>query len=103
MWSLLGLAALLVAPSNALYFYLHSGEEKCFIEELPKDTLVVGMFSVRERFSTPPNTNTTLPGHYKGLQWDGTANAYTQNPAGLPVMVRAIPSHPSFNLNIQQD
>ncbi|EGP82851.1 unnamed protein product [Zymoseptoria tritici ST99CH_1A5] len=66
MWSLLGLAALLVAPSNALYFYLHAGEEKCFIEELPKDTLVVG--------------------HYKGLQWNVQQNAYTSNPQGLPTM-----------------
>ncbi|KJX98577.1 transmembrane emp24 domain-containing protein 9 [Zymoseptoria brevis] len=66
MWSILGLAALLVAPSNALYFYLHAGEEKCFIEELPKDTLVVG--------------------HYKGLQWNANQDAYTSNPEGLPTM-----------------
>jgi hypothetical protein len=48
MWSILGLAALLAAPSNALYFYLHAGEEKCFIEELPKDTLVVGMLRAHQ-------------------------------------------------------
>jgi hypothetical protein len=33
----------LALPSNALYFYMNSGTPKCFFEELPKDTLVVGM------------------------------------------------------------
>lgn len=28
--------------STALYFYLEAGENKCFLEELPKDTIVVG-------------------------------------------------------------
>ena len=32
----------LVSPINALYFYMNSGTPKCFFEELPKDTLVVG-------------------------------------------------------------
>lgn len=33
----------LAAPSQALYFYLEGTIPKCFYEELPKDTLVVGM------------------------------------------------------------
>jgi hypothetical protein len=28
--------------TNALYFYLNAGENRCFLEELPKDTIVVG-------------------------------------------------------------
>lgn len=28
--------------SSALYFYLDAGENRCFLEELPKDTIVVG-------------------------------------------------------------
>ena len=32
----------LLAPVNALYFFLESNTPKCFYEELPKDTLVVG-------------------------------------------------------------
>ena len=32
----------LLLPANALYFYLDSTTPKCFYEELPKDTLVVG-------------------------------------------------------------
>ena len=33
-----------VLPANALYFYMEGRETKCFFEELPKDTLVVGMW-----------------------------------------------------------
>lgn len=37
------LAFLLLARfSSALYFYLEAGEKRCFLEELPKDTIVVG-------------------------------------------------------------
>lgn len=41
MWSLPSLA-LLVAQAQALYFYIDGPVQKCFFEELPKDTLVVG-------------------------------------------------------------
>lgn len=30
------------APAHALYFYMEGRQPKCFFEELPKDTLVVG-------------------------------------------------------------
>ena len=32
----------LTVPANALYFYMDGRQTKCFFEELPKDTLVVG-------------------------------------------------------------
>jgi p24 family protein alpha len=45
------LLPLLFLPfSNALYFYLNAGQSRCFLEELPKDTIVVG--------------------HYKAEDWD---------------------------------
>ena len=34
--------AALVLPTQALYFYMDGTSPKCFYEELPKDTLVVG-------------------------------------------------------------
>ena len=34
--------ALLVCQAQALYFYIDGPTQKCFFEELPKDTLVVG-------------------------------------------------------------
>lgn len=36
------LAALQIMPSFELYFYIDGVTPKCFFEELPKDTLVVG-------------------------------------------------------------
>ena len=41
----------LIVPSQALYFYLEGTTPKCFYEELPKDTLVVGE---HETFTTFP-------------------------------------------------
>jgi len=37
-----------ILPASALYFYLDGGSPKCFFEELPKDTLVVGHFNAEE-------------------------------------------------------
>jgi hypothetical protein len=31
---------------NALYFYLDAGAERCFIEDLPMDTIVAGLYSL---------------------------------------------------------
>jgi hypothetical protein len=36
------LAAALALPTQALHFYLDGAIQKCFYEELPKDTMVVG-------------------------------------------------------------
>jgi len=41
MLSLVALATLL-SQVSALYFYIDGPSQKCFFEELPKDTLVVG-------------------------------------------------------------
>ncbi|ORY03951.1 emp24/gp25L/p24 family/GOLD-domain-containing protein [Clohesyomyces aquaticus] len=41
------LLAALVIPSQALYFYIDGAAQKCFFEELPKDTLVVGHFETQ--------------------------------------------------------
>ncbi len=37
-----GVLASLVTTSQALYFYIDGPVSKCFYEDLPKDTLVVG-------------------------------------------------------------
>jgi p24 family protein alpha len=44
---LLSLNALLV-PVQALYFYIDGTAPKCFFEELPKDTMVVGDYTAEE-------------------------------------------------------
>ena len=33
----------LILPTEAVYFYIENASPKCFYEELPKDTLVVGL------------------------------------------------------------
>lgn len=43
LFSVLAFAALLL-PTQALYFYIDGPSQKCFFEELPKDTLVVGEY-----------------------------------------------------------
>lgn len=37
-------ATVAVGPSAGLYFHIRETEEKCFIEEVPDETMVVGMF-----------------------------------------------------------
>lgn len=44
---LISLSALL-APVQSLYFYIDGTTPKCFFEELPKDTLVVGHYTAEE-------------------------------------------------------
>ncbi|KAI0988915.1 hypothetical protein GJ496_000687 [Pomphorhynchus laevis] len=32
--------------TNSLYFYMQETEEKCFIEEIPEDTLIIGSYDI---------------------------------------------------------
>ncbi|RDX54305.1 hypothetical protein OH76DRAFT_1479308 [Lentinus brumalis] len=59
---LLSLCLLLVfaAAVNALHFYLDTNEKRCFIEELPTDTIVEG--------------------HYRALEWSEQEQKYVENP-----------------------
>lgn len=41
--SIFALVNLLIAQAQALHLYLQEKQKKCFFEDLPKDTLVVGM------------------------------------------------------------
>mmetsp|Transcript_16181 Transcript_16181/g.22627 ORF Transcript_16181/g.22627 Transcript_16181/m.22627 type:complete len:225 (-) Transcript_16181:27-701(-) len=52
---LIGLCCLvvLVAQAEGLFFYLKEGQQKCFIEDLPASTLVVGEFSGTDIQPTP--------------------------------------------------
>jgi len=56
----LTILATLAVQSEALYFYLEGTTPKCFFEQLPKDTLVVG--------------------HYKGEEFNPTTNHFEPNP-----------------------
>lgn len=36
--------AALIQPADALYFYVTDGQQRCFIEEVPAETLIVGTY-----------------------------------------------------------
>ncbi|KAI0091750.1 emp24/gp25L/p24 family/GOLD-domain-containing protein [Irpex rosettiformis] len=55
IWLLL----LVAATCNALHFYLDSNEKRCFLEEIPADTVVEG--------------------HYKALEWNEKQAKYLEN------------------------
>ncbi|KAI9489680.1 emp24/gp25L/p24 family/GOLD-domain-containing protein [Zychaea mexicana] len=46
--------AIFAQVSDALYFYLEGTEKKCFLEELPKETMVTGTYKA-EQFSAVQN------------------------------------------------
>jgi len=52
-------ASLVVKQATALYFYIDGTSPKCFFEDLPKDTLVVGQ--------------------YKAEEWEQQTNTYSDN------------------------
>jgi hypothetical protein len=63
----------LVATTSALHFYLDANERRCFIEELPTDTIVEGT----QKFSDPRDSLLNFhAGHYRALEWDDKTQAY---------------------------
>ena len=48
------LVLLLLPLSQALHFYLDANEQKCFMEELPMDTIVEGPFTPSPRSLARP-------------------------------------------------
>ncbi|KAF9905719.1 emp24p/erv25p- protein, partial [Lobosporangium transversale] len=48
-WTLGLLMLLSILPSVfGIYFYLEGAEQKCFTEELPKETVVTGVYTAEE-------------------------------------------------------
>ncbi|BGP15928.1 hypothetical protein JCM10213_003642 [Rhodosporidiobolus nylandii] len=57
--------------ASALYFYLGAGETKCMLEELPRDTIVVG--------------------HYKAEEWSEESKVWRVNDAlGVQIVVAEV-------------
>ncbi|KAF8498725.1 emp24/gp25L/p24 family/GOLD-domain-containing protein [Russula emetica] len=57
--SLLSCLFLFISAVDALHFYLDANEKRCFIEELPTDTVVEG--------------------HYRAMEWSEQGNVYSIN------------------------
>ncbi|KAI0788843.1 emp24/gp25L/p24 family/GOLD-domain-containing protein [Abortiporus biennis] len=51
---------LILTTANALHFYLDAQEKRCFLEEVPSDTIVEG--------------------HYRALEWSEHDQKYVENP-----------------------
>lgn len=71
----------LSAVASALHFYIDSSSPKCFFEELPKDTLVVG--------------------HYTAEEWDDRINEWSKHDGisiYISVEVCSVPATPPFSL-----
>ncbi|KAK9452917.1 emp24/gp25L/p24 family/GOLD-domain-containing protein [Dipodascopsis uninucleata] len=83
---LLLLVTTLAERVNGLYFYLEGSERKCFMEDLPKDTLVVGYYKAEEfvpetnSFVQPPNlaihitVEETFDNNHRVVMQKGQAN-----------------------------
>ncbi|KAF8586445.1 membrane protein [Ramaria rubella] len=71
-WLPLALALLIcVAQISALHFYLDAGQVRCFLEELPTDTVVEG--------------------HYRALEWDEKTQGYIAHESlGIQVDVEEV-------------
>lgn len=68
----------LLSVAHALFFYIDGQSTKCFFEELPKGTLVVG--------------------HYSGEEWDDRANAWQQH-QGINIFISVDVRVPSIRLS----
>lgn len=86
-------ALALITPANSLYFFLEGGAPKCFYEELPKDTLVVGE-STTSLKPLKIQLSNLFSGKYKAEQYDNTLASFKPNPdLGMTVTVDEIFSH----------
>lgn len=82
------LAAALAVPTQALHFFIDGALQKCFYEELPKDTLVVGMsrtfpsifLALGKIWNSKRIKSLTKEGHYHAEVWDDSSKSYITNP-----------------------
>jgi p24 family protein alpha len=71
---------LLFSAAQALHFYLDANEKRCFIEEVPTDTVVHGTqrIYVDTRLETDKRCKWTV-GTYKALEWSEEQQKYQLN------------------------
>ena len=80
--SLLSCLFLFISVANALHFYLDANERRCFIEELPTDTVVEGKHHHLNvcLLSGAFSHSLSLPiGHYRALEWSEQGQVYSIN------------------------
>jgi emp24/gp25L/p24 family/GOLD len=77
-------AAMAVSPANGLYIFLKEGETRCFIEEVPKDTLVLATYEATEHLAT---ASAAPSGRFEDIKITSTV----RDPAGKLILQRALP------------
>ena len=65
------------AAANALHFYLDTNEKRCFIEELPTDTVVEGEYHFFAMWKLCIDIRRI--GHYRALEWNEKTQTYEKN------------------------
>jgi hypothetical protein len=68
--------SVLPASSDALYFYLAAGTTRCFLEELPQHTIVVGESM---RVAALEVSSPRLAGNYKAEEWSEEESKFIVN------------------------
>lgn len=80
--SLLSCLFLYISAVNALHFYLDADEKRCFIEELPTDTVVEGKHHQKTYVYYPATFSHSLShslGHYRAMEWSDQGQVYSIN------------------------
>lgn len=79
---------LLFSLANALHFYLDANEKRCFIEELPSDTVVEGKARVPSYLVRQPYLSFSI-GLYRALEWNEKSQTY-ENKSELGIQVDVV-------------
>jgi len=66
-----------ISSINALHFYLDANQKRCFIEELPTDTVVEG--AVQRHIDVLNGIDMLCVGHYRALEWAEDQQKYIEN------------------------
>lgn len=79
-FTLLSFIFCIVSATNALHFYLDANQKRCFIEELPTDTIVEGNDLLVPCVTSSSLIDYLLPtGHYRAREWSEQQQAYAEN------------------------
>lgn len=80
--SLLSCLFLFISAVNALHFYLDADEKRCFIEELPTDTVIEGKHPAKDvclLSGTFSHSLSFSSGHYRAMEWSEEGQIYSIN------------------------
>ena len=85
----IALAIILVLPlSSGLYFHIGETERKCFIEEIPDETMVTGtLWHLSKNKPLKFRSNSRFSGNYKVQLYDPRTNGFAPSSPGIGMHV----------------